>query len=94
MIVYKYKLKQDALAPQDVMLPYNAIPLQAGEQHGELHLWCMIPHSKPAREISKRFYVFGTGIQNDHVQLGDIERLRFLNTVQMSSGLVWHIFVA
>ena len=92
MIIYKYKLIQDAHNVQNLQIPAGGIPLHAGEQFGELYIWYALP--KPDEmTYSRRIYVLGTGIDNSHIQLGDVDRLRFLNTVQMSNELVWHVFV-
>lgn len=93
MIVYKYKLEQDPGLVQGLTIPAGAKFLSAGEQHGELYVWCLLPNAE-AMTYTRKVYVLGTGIEASHIQLGDIASLRFLNTVQMSSGLVWHIFVA
>ena len=92
MIIYKYKLKQDPEIVQGLSIPAGARFLHAGEQYGELFVWCLLPNPD-AMTYTRKAYVLGTGIQNDHIQLGDIDNLRFLNTVQMSNGLVWHVFV-
>ena len=91
MIIYKYKLEQDPTRLQEIEIPNEMWPLSVGEQYGELYVWALTrPASHP---LKHRFYVLGTGIEASHIQLGDVEHLRFLNTVQMSSGLVWHVFV-
>ena len=92
MIVHKYKLEQDPTRLQEIEIPGEMWPLSVGEQYGELYLWAMTrPASHP---LKHRFYVLGTGTDTSHIQLGDLEHLKFLNTVQMSSGLVWHVFYA
>lgn len=92
MIIYKYKLVQDPEIVQGLTIPAGARFLHAGEQYGELFVWCLIPNAD-APTYTRKVYVLGTGIENTHIQLGDIENLRFLNTVQMNRGLVWHVFV-
>lgn len=93
MIIYKYKLKQDPYSHQDIELPYNAMPLYCGEQHGELYVWCMIPANHMHAQIKpRRFYVLATGHEALHMEIGDMEYLKYINTVQMDNGLVWHVF--
>lgn len=93
MIVYKYKIKQDPTITQGLTIPAGARFLHAGEQYGELYVWCLLPNAE-AMTITKKVYVLGTGIEASHIALGDLEHLRFLDTVQMSTGLVWHVFYA
>lgn len=91
MIVYKYKIKQDPTITQGLTIPEGARFLHAGEQYGELYVWCLLPDPE-VNTVTRKVYVLGTGIEANHIQLGDLEHLRFLNTVQMSTGLVWHVF--
>ena len=90
MIVYKYKIKQDATVTQGLDLPRGARFLHAGEQYGELYVWCLLPNPD-APTVTRKVYVLATGFPANF-QLGDLEHIKFLNTVQMNSGLVWHVF--
>lgn len=59
--------------------------LSVGEQDGQLVLWAAVDpsHASDAGVLIIRIY--GTG--NPHSLRG-----RFIGTVQMTDGLVWHIF--
>lgn len=87
MRIYKYVLEQTD--KQTVETPQRAQALHVGEQNGELCLWAAVDPSSPPMKRPVR--IVGTG-QEFGAEL-DGEDLRFLGTVQMSSGLVWHVFV-
>lgn len=81
--IYKYKLKQ--VDTQTVKMPNDAQILSVGEQDGELMLWARVDtaNEKEARKIE---------IYGDGARALDEHELSFIGTVQMSAGLVWHIF--
>jgi hypothetical protein len=59
-------------------------PVLVGEQAGILCLWVAVPQDAPVND--HEIIIVGTG----HVF--DPEGLSFLGSVQMSNGLVWHVF--
>lgn len=68
-------------------MPPGANPLYAGEQEDKLYIWAIVNSKIPP--ISYKGYAFkivGTG--NLLSKYG-----RYLNTVQMKNGLIWHIFM-
>lgn len=86
MKIFKYPLVQDPTSLQTVEMPDNALMLHAGEQYGELYVWAMV--IPEATKVNYKFFVIGTGENMDHLEMS----CKFLNSVQMSNGLVWHIF--
>lgn len=86
MMIYKYPLAQDPTQLQLVSMPANAKLLHVGEQYGELYAWAMV--QPDATKVDYKFFVLGTGVSIDHLEMN----VKFLGTVQMSSGLVWHVF--
>lgn len=67
-----------------VMMPQGARILSAGEEDGTLMLWAVVD---PGRQTVRRpILVRGTGHPSDHSDG------RFVGTVHMASGLVWHVF--
>lgn len=86
MMIYKYPLVQDPTSLQYVKMPANAKVLHVGEQHGELYVWAMI--NPNATVVNYKFFVLGTGQDIGHLEMV----CKFLNSVQMENGLVWHVF--
>lgn len=86
MMIYKYPLKQDPTALQYVEMPASAMMLHVGEQYGELYVWAMV--IPEATNVNYKFFVLGTGENIGHLEMAS----KFLGSVQMSNGLVWHIF--
>ena len=83
MIIYKYRID-----PRNgVTLPPRSIPLSVGEQSGDVMLWAIVPFDVLPGE-PRRFTSFGTGDPLPE----DILYYQFQGTVQMQSGLVWHVF--
>ena len=86
MMIYKYPLKQEITAVQTVVMPAGARMLHVGEQYGDLYVWAMVrPDATP---VSHKFFVLGTGQPIDHLEFDS----KFLGSVQMSTGVVWHVF--
>ena len=81
--IYKYELSiTDDIQTLNVPMAFNL--LKFGEQDGRLVFWADI---RPDNETQlKKFQVVGTGHE-----IGDYAAL-WLDTVQMSNGLVWHIY--
>lgn len=79
--IHKYPLFMgDEVA---VMMPAGAKVLHVGEQEGGLTLWAQVDQSQPFER--RVFSIRGTGHP-----LGEVGR--FIGTVVMSYGLVWHIY--
>ena len=86
MRIYKYELIQNEPCKAHVGMPLGRKPISVGEQNGKLFVWAEIDEHEELSMITW-FYVIPTGFKE--LPDGDIE---FIGTVQMSSGLVWHIY--
>lgn len=87
--IWKYPLKlQDE---QDIDLEAVCIkPLTVQIQDDLLYLWALVDTGNAPFTSKVRVYIRGTGHPcKDEMVLN----ATYLNTVQLSSGLVWHIFV-
>lgn len=84
MIIYKYEL--EIRENQWVDLPYGAQLLSVGEQNGKLFVWARVDRERQGDAIL--FRIYGTGL------LFELDPGRFLGTVQMQNGLVWHVYCA
>ena len=85
-MIYKYLLEQDPTRLQLVTMPTGARVLHVGEQYGDLYAWAMVvPDATP---VNRKFFVLGTGTPIGHLEMD----VKFAGSVQMSNGLVWHVF--
>lgn len=80
--IFKYELA--ITDNQYLCIPSPAEILHVGEQNGKLMLWAVVDNG--LEMISIGISIFGTG--NPASTLGKTH----IGTVQMSNGLVWHIF--
>ena len=81
--IWKYDLKpRDG---QEISIPLPAKILSVDEQYGRLVVWAIVDPVAPHRVVA--FSIRGTGHPLDGTEG------RFVNTVKMSNGLVWHVFV-
>lgn len=79
-VIYKYDLYSYT---NEIHLPMGAVFLSAGYQGDKLVSWFRV---NPNNEVEvRRFTLIATG--QEYVPTG----LQYLQTVQQSSGLVWHI---
>jgi hypothetical protein len=83
--IYKYEapIEEKIIT---ITLPQRAKILQVGEQYGELYFWALID-TKPTEHECRIFEIIGTGHE-----LKDFDTAHYIGTVQMKSGLVWHVF--
>lgn len=82
--VYKYTL--DIVGRQELLIPQNAKILYVGEQqYGKITLWAQVDTIED--KIKLPIFIFGTG---HTIPSPD---LKYIGTVQMTNGLVWHIFM-
>ncbi len=86
--IFKYLLDDDFGGPFTVSMPAGARFLRAGEQGNSIVVWAQV--NTNFNTIEYEFYILGTGWEID---TPDFERFSFIDTVQMKSGLVWHVFV-
>ena len=80
---WKYILK--VKTTQEIEIPLDAKVLHAGEQHGEICIWCEV---NPDHFTETRtFQVYGTGHSMPPANR------KFINTVLMSGGYyVYHVY--
>lgn len=82
--IYKYPLKiQDK---QELSLPSPARALSVGVQGGKLVLWAVVDPDGTVFQPCQ-IVIYGTGHP-----IEDEGEYKFLGTVQMPNGLVWHVF--
>lgn len=67
-----------------VDLPVNAKIVHVGEQNGVIHIWAQV-EQLPRREVRRKFLRVPTG----GIVTPNAEHI---GTVQMESGLVWHVY--
>jgi hypothetical protein len=84
--IYKYKL--EIKDKQTIEMPPVDFILHLGEQDGELYIWVMVDLEIP-KLIPMEFKILGTGQPTKDPDLG---LLSYIGSVQMKSGLVWHVF--
>ena len=83
--IYKYKLAN--VYDQFVELPRGAEVLSAQVQRDEIRLWALVD-SGATKTDRRAFRIHGTGHS-----IPDVERLSFIDTVQLSGGaLIFHVF--
>ena len=82
-VVYKYPL--DITDRQSVCLPLGAQILSIQAQNNTLMLWAMVDPDQVAQSVVLQILGTGNPAQVSH-------RAKHIETVQMPTGLVWHIF--
>jgi hypothetical protein len=85
--IYKYSLASKGSVHVD--LPVGAQVLSVCEVAGELVVYAAIDPNTSNTEVHI-FYVVGTGWPLAH-EVATVDN-RFVGTVPMSDGLVWHVF--
>ena len=85
-IIGKFKL--EIIPEQPIDIPICSKILSVKEQDGKLCLWALINTDLGTHQVT--VYIKGTGHPAD-----DIHDLSpdFIDTVVMSDGLVWHVFI-
>lgn len=82
--VFKYEIPiADGILEVD--MPDNCKICEVNCQGESLFIWAIVDIHAPF--YTNKFMVFGTGHKIDNA-----EKLRFIKTVHMPSGLVWHVF--
>lgn len=81
--IWKHPL---TLGEQLVPMRFGSALLHVGEQNGQLTVWFHVPDDKAA-PVPRRIVVVGTGHDCSLVPIQ-----QHVGTVQMRSGLVWHVF--
>lgn len=94
--ILKYELK--ITDEQVIDIPSGSRVLSVQEQRGVLCLWAVVDGSKQSTGNFK-IRIFGTGnpLPNGLLDFSydapSGYNIEFVGTVQMSNGLVWHIFI-
>ena len=86
--IYKYNLRFSNSGKESLELPIDSEILSCQLQNDEIMLWVSINPNEQKTELNF-FEIFGTG-HDLGCDMG-ISR-KFINTVQFSDGLVFHIF--
>lgn len=86
MTIWKFKVDPICNTIDDFPITHRI--LSVGEQDGDIMLWALVDPNGPAK--TKQLTVLGTG-WHGHFMDGIMEK-RFIGTVQMQNGLVWHVF--
>lgn len=81
--VYKYTL--NLIRRQELLIPQNAKILHIGEQNSQITLWAQVNTSEDKTKLP--IFIFGTG---HPIPSPDLE---YIGTVQMTNGLVSHVFM-
>jgi len=69
----------------EIKVPVGSSILHVGEQNGDIYIWFCIPVDEQ-ESVVRNFFAKPTGcVFDDNV-------LKFIGTVQMVDGLVFHIF--
>ncbi len=85
--VYKHELNR--YGTTGLFIARDAKVVHVGEQDGNVFLW-QESDQENYDSIPRHFHIFGTG----HTMPEDNSSVRFqhVGTVQMTSGLVWHVY--
>ncbi len=83
--IYEYIMQETDM--QTVLMPrgYDQLAIQC--HNGRLTLWAMVDPAE-TRTDAEVFRIVGTGHRFE-----DADKCRYLSTVQMNTGLVWHVFL-
>lgn len=84
MKIFKYTLA--ITDHQTVSLPSGYKILSVGNQREELVLWALVPTTN-VPHVAVLIWIHGTG---NSILPGESEK--YIGTVQMGNGLVWHVF--
>lgn len=97
-VIYKYRLQQGGAT---TIKGWFTRVMHVGEQDGELYIWMenslnamsfytgnMIPRAE-SEKVEVTINAIGTGWEYGAADFG-----MHIGTVQMSDGLVWHIFIS
>lgn len=86
--IFKYELLVNSKLPlTKVRMPFSAIVLSAGYQNGSIMIWAIVDAGEVV-EAERSFYVMPTGYE----ELPEYKK--FINTIFIPNGLVFHIFEA
>ena len=86
--IFKYQIRVEDEAT--LCVPGDFVLIHIGEQHGAIVAWCVVEVDDAGlasiRSVDRGLCIRGTG------QPFKGNEGKHISTVQMSNGLVWHIF--
>ena len=85
-VIYKQTIPIRDAVP--VFMPRGSEIIHAGEQRGQLCIWYKCDDTRP--DVQRTIHIAGTGHDLGHL---DQSSAYYFTTVQMSNGLVWHLFL-
>lgn len=88
MRIWKFELSITDV--QEVDIPFPARVLSVGNQRDELVLWALVDPDDELMTVKIR--IVGTGNPFDFELFDDARQAKFIGTVLMGNGLVWHVF--
>jgi hypothetical protein len=83
--IYKYLM--EITSYQQIKMPLSAKILKIAEQNNKLYLWAMVNNTNHTYDMEIK--IIGTGFQFKE----ELDRYEYVETVIMSDGFVWHIFI-
>ncbi len=86
-MIFKYPLK--ITRTQTITLPEINMVIKVAEQNGELMLWALVD---PVGEIKQAITIMIVGTGHP-IDVKSMEEYAYFDTVLMSDGLVWHVFL-
>ena len=69
----------------EIKVPVGSSILHVGEQKGDIYIWICFPVEE-SDYVVRNFFAKPTGVESSE------NVLKFIGTVQMADGLVFHIF--
>ena len=87
MKVWKYELSRTCT----ITVPCNSEIAHVGEQSDELYVW-VVHYADNQPMVTRKLFVLGTGHSYTQPTPDGFLEVDFIGTVQMRSGLVFHVF--
>jgi len=86
--IFKYQLADiyDLGKIIEIEMPADCLGCDVNYQGNIVYMWALVDPDSPL--VKRRFVIHGTGWRIDNS-----DDLRFIKTVHMPSGLVWHVFI-
>jgi len=69
----------------------SVTPLSVAEQRGDLMLWAVVEEGNDERTLTLDIAIVGTGHM---LWYGMLHEKRFIGSVPMSTGFVWHVYAS
>lgn len=87
--IYKYQLNPQ-MDKQSLHMPEGAEVMSIGVQGEAICVWAMVQVDPTPVASFREFIIKGTGMEIDFPW----KAYKFLGTVQMKDGLVWHVWMS